>query len=370
MRAVARWTLLDALRGLAALTVVFWHWPHFWSGDQLASRLSPDALPLYPILAPLYAYGWIAVDMFFVLSGFVFFWKYAAAIGERRIGVGQFALLRFARLYPLHLLALVLVAILQAAYSARFGSAFVFANNDAYHLLLNLVMAEAWGLEQGFSFDGPAWSVSIEILLYAIFFLAASARLAGTWQIAVICIAATLAYPAQEAILVRGIMDFFAGGLAFRLVDATASVRPAARYAGGVGVLLTGAFLMIARVAYEPDFIRAATLLTFPSLVYLLAISETRISSGRLQWLGDLSYSSYLLHFPLQLLASYAVLAIAGPDGVTLFSRAWTLLAFFAVLVAVSLASNRLIERPAQKFILKLRRPRLPAQIATKIVTK
>jgi peptidoglycan/LPS O-acetylase OafA/YrhL len=356
MPAVARWTLLDALRGVAALIVVFWHWPHFWSGE-LVPGLSRGALPLYPVFAPLYDYGWIAVDMFFVLSGFVFFWKYQAAIAGRRIGPGQFALLRFARLYPLHLLTLALVATLQAAYSARFGYALVFANNDVYHFLLNLFMAEAWGLERGFSFDGPAWSVSIEVLLYAVFFLAASARLTGMWQIAIICVAAAIAYPAQEAILVRGIMDFFAGGLAFRIVDASASVRPAARYVGGLGVLLAGLCVMVVRRADEPDFIRATALLAFPALVYLLAVSEARVSAGRLQWLGDLSYASYLLHFPLQLLASYAVLTVAGPDGVAIFASAWTMLAFFAILVAVSLASNRWFERPAQRFILRLRRP-------------
>jgi len=127
-----RWSLLDALRGLAALTVVFWHWGHFWFEGAPVDGFSRTMFPLYALLAPLYDYGWIAVDMFFVLSGFIFFWKYEAAIGRRSIGPWRFALLRIARLYPLQLLTLILVAGLQAVYRAQFGHAFVYANNDGY----------------------------------------------------------------------------------------------------------------------------------------------------------------------------------------------------------------------------------------------
>ncbi|WWL43599.1 hypothetical protein V5O39_17130 [Pseudomonas parakoreensis] len=74
---------------------------------------------------------------------------------------------RFSRIYPLHLLTFLAVALLQKIYSAHTGNAFVYPFNDAWHALLNVFLAPAWGLEQGWSFNGPAWSISVEVLLYA-----------------------------------------------------------------------------------------------------------------------------------------------------------------------------------------------------------
>src|ERR1700675_2139648 len=94
---------LDSLRGLAALSVVFWHWQHFYA---LTGRWQPgwqrSSEPLYEFFRPLYDEGWAAVDLFFPLSGFIFFWLYGESIRERRIVASEFALLRFSRLWPLH----------------------------------------------------------------------------------------------------------------------------------------------------------------------------------------------------------------------------------------------------------------------------
>src|ERR1700748_3423388 len=113
---------LDALRGIAALSVVIWHWQHFqsFSGGfkQKGTRLSQ---PFFWALKPIYDAGWAAVDLFFALSGFVFFWLYAPAIRERAIGFGKFAWLRFSRLYPLFFVTLIAAAILQVFFHRATG---------------------------------------------------------------------------------------------------------------------------------------------------------------------------------------------------------------------------------------------------------
>ena len=126
MRATKRLTALDALRGVAALAVVAWHWQHFFaiSGSWQAGW-TRSMQPLYWLLKPLYIQGWAAVDLFFVLSGFVFFWLYGESIRDGRVRMGAFALMRFSRLYPLQILTLIVVAVLQSLYFARIGSFFI-----------------------------------------------------------------------------------------------------------------------------------------------------------------------------------------------------------------------------------------------------
>lgn len=130
--------------------------------------ISPQALvgqPLGAIFGILYQHGHFAVQFFWLISGFVFATVYENSAATTR----QFFIARFARLYPLHLITLVIVAILQAISIRTTGHSLIYENNDLWHLMLNLAFISAWGLERGYSFNGPIWSVSIELLVYALF---------------------------------------------------------------------------------------------------------------------------------------------------------------------------------------------------------
>src|SRR5204863_1842819 len=87
-----RFHSLDVLRGLAALSVVFWHWQHFFQGGR---SVPLERMPLLDGFFPLYAKGWLAVELFFSLSGFVFFWLYSRPIAERAVSGTEFFILRF-----------------------------------------------------------------------------------------------------------------------------------------------------------------------------------------------------------------------------------------------------------------------------------
>ena len=166
-----RFHFLDALRCLAALAVVCFHWSHFWIGvTGTKGGLPVSWLPFYGELFAFYNYGEFGVDFFFTLSGFVFYWKYAESISKREIKPREFFLLRFSRLYPLHALTLFLVAGLQYLYFQRHSNYFIYEFNDLYHFFLNVIFANLSGLQEGPSFNEPVWSVSIEIQLYSLFF--------------------------------------------------------------------------------------------------------------------------------------------------------------------------------------------------------
>src|SRR5471032_1295441 len=91
----------------------------------------------------------------------------------------------------------------------------------------------------------------------------------------------------------------------------------------------------------------------FPAMIVGLALLDRRIErfTRPIGWIGNLSYSSYLLHFPLQLLLVVAAFSL----GVTIdYSSPVTLLTFMAALIALSLWSFYAFERPIQGYVRRL----------------
>jgi len=163
---------LDVVRGLAALSVILWHWQNLYTYKTvMPATFDRTQQPFYNIFFIFYNTGALAVDFFFALSGFIFFFLYAEKIAQRSVDGKTFFILRFSRLYPLHILSLVIVLVLQHIIFVNTGSYAIYPFNDTYHFILNLFFIQSWGLEKGFSFNSPSWSVSVEILLYILFYI-------------------------------------------------------------------------------------------------------------------------------------------------------------------------------------------------------
>lgn len=170
-RSIQRFYLLDILRGLASFSVLIWHYQHFFFRNcKLPARFDRGIQPGYVILKPLYEHGDLAVYLFFILSGFIFFHIYSEGISSKSVSLKTFVSNRLSRLYPLHLITLLLTAALQLGYHRLFNSYFVYEFNNLKHFLLQLSFASFWGMQDGHSFNGPIWSVSVEVLLYIMFF--------------------------------------------------------------------------------------------------------------------------------------------------------------------------------------------------------
>lgn len=340
---------LDVLRGIAALCVVFWHWQHFFFVGSTAPGFDPAQQPFFSTFKLLYQHGSMAVQLFFTLSGFVFYCLFANEIASRSMAISRFARDRFSRLYPLHMVTFIAVFALQWAYVSGHDSYFIYTFNDAYHAVLNVLMMPAWGLEKGWSFNAPVWSVSVEVLLYAMFFIICLTR-QWKWPLTVAAIAVgSYLYP-QVYKLGSGVLCFFIGGMTYGLLT---WVR---RYLGDGGALLiTGPLCLAAWIwlLKTPGELSSTWLLyvCYPLLIAALAAAGLRWPglAQRGAWLGDISYSSYLIHFPLQILFAMAFDALALSR--TVFYQGWVMVLFFAVLLPMSLASHRYLERPAQRWL-------------------
>jgi len=362
-----RFYSLDVLRGVAALAVVFWHWQHFFFRGTQRGAVEMQELPLFAVFSPLYRHGWLGVDLFFCLSGFVFYWLYSGVVAGNAISGRDFFVLRFSRLYPLHFATLLAVAASQALSLRITGSYFVYAHNDAYHFVLNVLFAPAWGFEEGTSFNAPVWSVSVEVALYALFF--ALCRLLPV-RAPVLLAAAAAGLLVVEPLylpLGRGICAFFIGGtacLAYQRIVAAGRVQAVSRWLPWLAAALW--LLAPLALSWLPTRVQHLYLavLVFPLTIVTLAVLETQHGEllRRAAFLGDVSYSSYLLHFPLQMLAVAAVAALGVDRGV--FYSPWALAAFIAVLLAVSFASHRFLELPAQRALRRRGLTRRPAGLA------
>ncbi|MCA9126371.1 MAG: acyltransferase [Planctomycetales bacterium] len=354
---------LDVSRGVAALGVVFWHWQHFaYDGTELPENFQRNDQPLYQLLRIFYEEGGLGVQYFFILSGFIFYWLYGNSVSNKLVSVWEFAANRFSRLYPLHFITLLAVAVLQFLYVSREGVTFVYPNYDTYHFFLNLCFASYWGFENGWSFNGPVWSVSIEVLLYGIFFLVAYLRLGG-WMV---CLSVSLiAFPLSYVILQRqfnGMAMFFLGGLVFHSAVLLSSKRKAwatpvyliAASSWGC-VIVNYYFFDLSGRILELGLLGKVFLNGFPfyilfpttalSLVLMEIHGAAQLKS--LSWIGDITYSTYLLHFPLQLLCGLAI--SYGLLGKNFYLHPVSLIIFFMVLIPLSYATFVKFERPIQK---------------------
>ncbi len=363
MKPPRRFYALDAFRGVAALSIVFWHWQHFFFRGAVPG---PGARPWHGFFLLFYGYGQLAVELFFTLSGFIFFWLYAQPIAARTVGPRDFFLRRFSRLVPLHLVTLALVILGQLAYRHRFGSDFVYPHNDLQHFVPNLLLVSAWGTGYFHSFNGPIWSVSVEIALYLLFFVLCRTVPIRTAVLAAVSIAGLFLLAQWDMPIGRGMIAFFLGGCVYRAYAWSLQSGAAAKLATGLSWLTAALWAGTILAVYTPSFhlnnwpwakshplvaTIGPTVLLFPITILTLALAETRFGAfgRRTAYLGDLSYSLYLLHFPLQL-AFALVVGWLGLDR-KFFSSPVALVLFFVILLPLSWVSYRFLEVPAQRWL-------------------
>lgn len=159
---------LTAARGFAALAVVLFH-VDAYCGQPLRHVFPIDTL------------GMLAVDFFFVLSGFVLTHVYETAWGDGRYSHRNFLVRRFARIWPLHFACLMGVGFIVVA-GAYVGLRPPW-QADLPSFLSHLFLLNATGLSPELSWDQPAWSVGAEWTAYLLFplYLAICSAIRPAW---------------------------------------------------------------------------------------------------------------------------------------------------------------------------------------------
>ena len=334
---------LTSVRGLFAWVVVLYH-----------IRLA--CLGWMPIgVVQVLAKGYLAVDFFFLLSGFVIWLNY----GERLRAPGataDFLIRRLARVWPLHAVMLLFGAAiaLTLLVSGRTADHFPFAL-----LPLHLAMMQDWGWSNALLWNDPAWSISGEwgayLLTPLVVLLVPRRRLstpllmiaAATPLLLLFALLSArhggLGYSISEFGLLRCLAEFSCGTMLSELWR---------RWRGDTLVeaccWVAGVAMLLAWWAGAPETL--ALPFAFAAVLLALALGAERprhLLAGRaIHWLGEISYATYLSHFLLFFAFKLAFVrdAFDAPPG-----------AIAAYLLLVLIASAGLyhgVERPAQRLIL------------------
>ncbi|MBM3928705.1 MAG: acyltransferase [Sphingomonadales bacterium] len=336
---------LTSVRGIAAWLVVLYH-----------IRLSIAGLPAGIVHA--LSFGYLAVDFFFLLSGFVIWLAWGGRLRGGRGGTTvEFLRRRIARIWPLHAVVLtgtVLMALTLAATGRSNPEQYPFGDLPLHYLLL-----QNWGFAY-LAWNDPAWSISCELFAYLLF-----ACVAGRVDLDRLSTPALLGAGAALVLLLHAI--FRARGLA-HLGDAIPQMglvrcvlqfgcgatigalwlrhrdRPVAVAAAtGVSALVLGATL--AGVLPETLGIPAS----FAALLLLLALTAGRRGNpfeGRaIHYLGEISFATYLAHYPLW--TAFKLVFVADADAVP----PPLIALYLAMVLAASVVLYHGVERPAQRAI-------------------
>jgi peptidoglycan/LPS O-acetylase OafA/YrhL len=352
---------LTTLRFFAALHVVLFH--------VRVVGILPGGPWWYQNFASI---GFVGVNFFFVLSGFILVYTYEAP----ELNVRNFWWARFARIYPAYLLSLIVAA--PFFFSAVRNLALPFFAWSKQHLLaaclLTVSLLQSWVPQAALTWNSVCWSLSVEAFFYLVFplLLLGTAKFSKT-KLALCLVAFWLVslsfsfsyvhfHPdgldkinsAETNLFWKNVLSFnplvrlpeFAVGVfAGRLFLAGAG-----RKSSGTPLILAGLVAFACVVVFAgkiPNPIVSAGVLSpaFAAIIYGCALQPKWTSFLANPWLvllGDASYSLYLLH---------SLVITRAFDAATHFPHAARVAAALAAAIAASLLSYRLVEEPARRFL-------------------
>jgi peptidoglycan/LPS O-acetylase OafA/YrhL len=348
--------MIHAFAGVRAIT----------AGWVVLDHLQEPLFTMFPglrFLGPPVWSGYIRVEVFFILSGFVLAYNYAGRV-RTRAGYRTFLRARFARLYPVYLVTMVLamavnVAVWYLARDTLAGIPFPLDNFVANLLVLGSV--------PGFmSYNSPAWSLSCEVVLYLVFPLLAWAALrmsprkalVGAALLVVVCVLAiNMTAPpkpdwwpmARHIQWIRAAGEFAVGVLIW--VWWRRRERRSPRW----DLVAVAAVLGVLVVVYTVEPGTPPTFLALPFIALFVASCASAtgvvarcLSTRVMLWGGRLSYGLYLGHFPVFLLLG-AVMPWEKVAHAPLAVRVGWMVMTLLWITLTAIALHHLVEEPARR---------------------
>jgi peptidoglycan/LPS O-acetylase OafA/YrhL len=340
---------LDVLRGIAILVVVLYH-GLYHSGAVSTNRIGQ-------LLINLTVLGWLGVNLFFVLSGFLITGILIDSKGKPNF-YRKFYLRRALRILPVFFAILLLLILLHkmSFRTAAFSMFFLANYMDTFHLVDAYFPLWSLSVEEQFYSFWPAvvGNVSVRVLTFLSvglclvdpllrWFVASGHPSLGEVHVTTYLIADNLALGALAAIFARSRLGTLRNGVRLGLIA----------YAVALALLLAG---LPFGILHRTNVFGAAfqsipwNLFFTGTLLLLLGLQSPLFSSvwtSPLRFLGYISYGLYLIHMLVNTLYDWSVLHIANVSIRSTLSGAYTRLIFSTALsVLVAWLSRRFYEEP------------------------
>jgi peptidoglycan/LPS O-acetylase OafA/YrhL len=351
---------LTPIRGIAAILVVIFHF------EIVLVLFLPRETSRF------FSKCYLMVDLFFIMSGFIIYHVYGEFFKHhiRKASFNKYVRARLARVYPLHIFTLILMIILVVPQHFKWDE---FFNLNA--IPTHVLMLQSFGLHSIYTWNVPAWSISAEFAAYIIFpvfaflltrFKNSSSVFFSSLIVLIYCLLAfklsksngtTGLYNLDQTYdygYLRGIAGFLAGGMIYQLYIKKIFyfLRTDAMLIILFALLFACLHFGVTDLAFIPVF-----LLLVLSAAYNTGRVKKLFSNRFLQWLGDISYSVYLMQFPLMILV-IVLLPHFGINWTGVYSlhlpywqAAVCCLIFLIILIGLSALTYKYIERPFRKFI-------------------
>ncbi len=344
-------TGLTGIRGLAAVWVVIFH--------------------AYPLFGPLFGWperdrvpiireGFLAVDLFFVLSGFVL----SVAYNERfrlafRSSLAAFAMARVYRIFPLHWATLAILFVLVGTFPHHWWGPGPFTMSA---LAISAVLVQNWSASTALAWNHPTWSLSAEWAAYLLFpsltygvnLLPCRSLAIGASVLSLSTLGALLVSSGSTSLdhvgpagMVRCMCEFAAGALAWKALSFGAWTS---RVMGEAFFALGAALLLVALAFPEMQIVASFAFVALIVGCALPSRSAHRLFGNTVSvFLGEISFSIYLVHIMVLGCFSGAVDRLHVSDGL-LLTRLGVTTAFPFFVLAMAYLTWRLVEKPSQAF--------------------
>jgi peptidoglycan/LPS O-acetylase OafA/YrhL len=356
-----RFQSLDGLRGIAAIMIVLFHVR--WSNHLTETHFVREA--------------YLFVDLFFILSGFII----TKAYGDRIHALhqaGGFLILRFFRVYPLHIAVLSVFVFCElaklAAIHAGLPAQPFQQSNAGWTLLANVFLLQCLVVLGAPAWNVPSWSISCEAVAYVLFAAAAMAGLLRRRQFvpgaiiaACVCYAIVLYYKGSLFALSDFALLRCLAGFCFDVVVGRVPEAVLARLTVTMSVAATGGLIAAALVAFS-CLAGVWDILIIPIFALLILLLQTDrgffaqiLKSAPVEFLGRISYSVYMVHWFLFVLAAMALKYTVGDralyDGqyfpmyrVNPFAGDLAIVVMLVVVTLIATVTYRFIETPWRAF--------------------
>ncbi len=350
---------LTGIRGVAAMWVVLFH-GYAYLGPLLGG---PDR-----IRVPIIRDGYLGVDLFFILSGFVLSLAYSERIQKDfKSGIVEFFFARVWRIFPLHWFSLAIFVLLVEAFPENFWGPGPFTLGA---LLASAALVQDWIPSTALAWNHPSWSLSAEWAAYLLFpFLIVAIGLLRDRRLAfclalVSLVALTLSLAVRESHslnhpgppgIVRCLFEFSAGALAWKSMPvdawkAASAEDPSYRRLGEICMALGAVVLVFALALPELQVIAP-----FAFLMFILGCALPSWTAGRLfgnavvVFLGNISFSIYLIH--ISVLGCLAVVIDSLHINIgDWLARLVASAVYLPLVLVTAYVTWRFIERPTHEF--------------------